>query len=266
MKLETNPAFAPPSGAAGMSPPKEAGGMKPAAPPATALGPFAKTRYRFTTGVRAGEIVHVRGDNDEVLLTYRSFASIVGIVAALVSAIVAAAGIAAVVVLVVDKEPVRAAAALVLTIVFIIFISLLAPRTNVTLYDNGHPALTISQRGAFPSATYIVAAPNGAHLGELRRSFLARLGRNRWTILLDGRYLGEAMEDSWSGALLRKLAGKFSRRFQTDVHIHVGGLDVGRIVRRPDAQGRTDALELTNDALDRRVAVALATLVLGREP
>lgn len=222
--------------------------------------------YRFTTGVRAGEVVHVRGDAGEVLLTYRSFAGVVGIVAALVSAIVALAGLAGVLFLIAEESPLRAAAALVLTIVFSFFIGMLAPRTNVTLYDDGHPALTISQSSMFPSATYVVAAPNGAHLAELRKSFLARLGRNRWTIHQEGRFLGEAMEDSFGGALLRKLFGKFSRRFETDVAITVGGMEAGRIHRRPDTHEQVDVLALTSDVLDRRVAVALATLILGREP
>jgi hypothetical protein len=59
--------------------------------------------------------------------------------------------------------------------------------------------------------------------------------------------------------------GKFNRRFETNVRIVYGGIPVGRIVRRPE-NGRADVLELTSDALDRRIAVALATLVLGREP
>ncbi|MGZ5440550.1 MAG: hypothetical protein ACXW31_06605, partial [Thermoanaerobaculia bacterium] len=121
--------------------------------------------------------------------------------------------------------------------------------------------LTISQRAVFPSATYIVAAPNGATLAELRKSFLSRLGRNRWTITHDGRNLGEAREESFSGAILRKLLGKFSRRFETNMRITYGGMEVGRIVRRP-----ADVLELASDALDRRVAVALAVMILGREP
>ena len=64
----------------------------------------------------------------------------------------------------------------------------------------------------------------------------------------------------------RKVLGKFNRRYETNFLIESGGIDIGRIIRRPDAHGDVDVLELTNDALDRRVAVALATLVLGREP
>jgi hypothetical protein len=218
-------------------------------------------QYRFTTGIRAGQTAYIRGANDQVLLTYRSFASVVGVIAAFLAGIVAVAGAAGVLLLVYQDAPVRAGIVLVLTIAFAILIAVLVPRANVTLYEESQPALTISQRAVFPTATYVVAAPNGTELAELRKSFLSRLGRNRWTITHHGRYLGEAHEESFLGAWLRKLFGKFSRRFETNVRITHGGVEVGRIVRRP-----TDVLELASDALDRRVAVALATLILGREP
>jgi len=232
----------------------------PLPPPPPSLGAFAHTLYRFTTGLRAGEVTSVRGAGDEVLLTYRSFAGVVGVIAAFLAGIVAVAGAAGVLLLVYQGAPLRALLVLTLTIAFSIVIAML-----VTLYEENHPALTISQRAVFPSATYIVATPNGAHLAELRKSFVSRLGRNRWTITQDGRYLGEAHEESCGGAILRKLFGKFSRKFETNVSITYGGVDAGRIVRRPEA-GHTDLLELAGEALDRRVAVALATLVLGREP
>jgi hypothetical protein len=229
--------------------------------PPPAANAFASTRYRFTTGLRAGETATIRGANDEVLLTYRSFASIVGVIAAFLAGIVAVAGAAGVLLLVYQGAPLRAAFAAILTIAFALLIAMLVPRMQVTLYDGAQPALTIAQRKVFPSATYAVSTPNGTQLAELRKSVLSRLGRNRWTIAQDGRYVGEAHEDSFAGAIRRKLIGKFSRRFETDVIITYGGIGAGRIRRRSD-----DVLELTSDALDRRVAVALATMVLGREP
>ena len=227
----------------------------------SALGAFANAEFHFTTGLHSGELAQVRGPNGDVLLTYRAFASIVGVVAAFLAAIVAVAGIAATLLLISDAAYVRAAIALVLTLVFSFIIALLTPRTHVTLYEEQQPALTIAQRAIFPSAVYLVTTPNGAQLAELRKSFLSRLGRNRWRIFQDGRFLGEAREISFLGAMLRKLYGKFSRRFETDVEITSGGIEAGRILRRTG-----DALVVTSDALDRRVLVALATLVLGREP
>lgn len=267
-KLETNPAYVPPPAPAKpaplASPPALAKPVvAPSSPPS---GPFAHTRYRFTTGLRAGEIATIRGDDDRVLLSYRSFASVTGIVAALVSGIVAVAGLAAVLFLIAEHEPLRAGAALVLTLMFAFFIALLVPRVQVTLYDDGHPALMLSQRSAFPAATYAISAPNGASLAELRKSFFSRLGRNRWTIVQDGRLIGEAVEETFGGAIVRKFAGKFNRRFEENIRFETGRLPAGRILRRPDADGAMDVLELTNDALDRRIAVALATLVLGSEP
>jgi hypothetical protein len=244
-----NPAFPPP----------------PVAPPRrtieSAMGAFAHTDFRFTTRLHAGEPAQVRSANGDVLLTYRAFASIVGVIAAFVAGIVALAGIAGTLLLVSEDSYVRALIALVLTLAFSLVIALLAPRTNVTLHEESNPALTISQRALFPSAVYTVSAPNGAQLAELRKSFLSRLGRNRWRVLQGGRLVAEAREDSFFGAILRKLFGKFSRAFETDVEISSGGLPVGRIIRRSN-----DSLVITSDAIDRRVLVALATLVLGREP
>jgi hypothetical protein len=216
--------------------------------------------------LRAGEIAQVRGSSEEVLLTYRSFASIVGTVATLVAAIVAVAGLAGVMLLVAEEAPLRALLALALTLAFSIVIGLLVPRTNVTLFEGDQPAVTLSQRSLFPSAAWTVAAPNGTQLGELRKSLLSRLGRNRWAILQNGHLLGEAHEESFAGAIRRKVLGKFSRRFETDIVITSAGLDAGRILRRPSPGADVDVLELTGDVIDRRVVVALATLILGREP
>lgn len=231
-----------------------------------APGPFAQTRYRFTTGLRVGEVANIRSDEGQVLLSYRSFASVVGIIAAFVSGIVTLAGVAAVVFLIAEKSPSRAIAAFVLTLIFAFFIALLVPRINVTLYDEHHPALTLSQRSTFPTVSYVVAAPNGTTLAEVRKTAFSRLGRHRWTVMQEGRLVAEANEESWPRAMVRKALGKFDRRFETNLRIEYGGLAAGRIIRRPDAQGAFDVLELTNDALDRRVAVALAALILGREP
>lgn len=231
----------------------------PVAPPP---GPFAGTIYRFTTGLRAGEVATVRDDAERVLLSYRSFASIVGIVAALLCGIVAIAGAAAALFLYLEDSLLLALLVLAMTVVFAAVIGMLVPRTNVTLYDNATPALTIWQTSAFPTAIYVVSTPDGKALATLRKTFLSRLGRNRWTILQEGRFTGDAREESLVRAIVRKLLGKFSRRFETDVRIEHGGLAAGRITRRV----QPETLTLTSDSLDRRVAVALATLILGREP
>ncbi len=225
------------------------------------MGAFAHTVFHFTTGLHAGETATVRGANGETLLTYRAFASIVGVIAAFVSGIVAAAGLASTLLLLYEHSFLRALMALAMTFAFSVVIALLAPRTQVTLFEESNPALTIAQRTIFPSAAYVVSAPNGAQLAELRKSFVSRLGRNRWRVFQSGRLMAEAREASLFGAMLRKLFGKFSRNFETDVDVTSGGLPVARIHRRT-----SDALQVTSDAIDRRVLVALATLVLGREP
>ncbi|HUR80324.1 MAG TPA: hypothetical protein VM733_06140 [Thermoanaerobaculia bacterium] len=225
------------------------------------MGAFAHTVFHFTSGLHAGETAAVRGANGETLLTYRAFASITGVIAAFLSGIVAVAGIAATVLLLYEQSFFRALMALAMTFAFSIVIALLTPRIQVTLFEESNPALTIAQRSMFPAATYVVSAPNGAQLAELRKSFLSRLGRNRWRVLQNARLVAEAREAGFFGAMLRKVFGKFSRSFETDVDVTSGGLAVARIHRRT-----TDVLQVTSDAIDRRVLVALATLVFGREP
>jgi len=184
------------------------------------------------------------------------------VIATLMSGIVCVAGIAGTWFLIEQKSPLRALIALALTFAFAFLIARLAPRANVTLYNDGTPALTISQRA---NTAYVVAAPNGTILGQLRKSPFSFLGRTRWTVTHEGRVLAEAIEESFGRAILRKLYGKFSRRFETNIYIRLPGVEMGRIVRRK-VNGDVDVLELTGDALDRRVAVALATVVFGREP
>jgi hypothetical protein len=234
-------------------------------PPSAADGPFVSTSYLFTTGLRAGEIASIRAEDGRILLSYRSFATVIGVVATLVSSIVAVAGIAAALFLLAEEEPLRAIAAFLLTTAFAFVILMLVPRSNVTLFDDGRPAITISQQTVFPRPRWVVATPDGGTLAVIARTHWSRLGRNRWQITRQGRYLAEAEEEGLVRALLRKFLGKFSRRFETDVVIHSGGIDAGRVVRRAN-HGPVDRLEIRGDVLDRRVAVALATLILGREP
>ncbi|HKO55365.1 MAG TPA: hypothetical protein VJ276_05765, partial [Thermoanaerobaculia bacterium] len=215
-------------------------------------------------GMPAGETARVRDDDGAVVLTYRSFASVVGIVAALVAGVVIVAGIAGTLFLVAEGRPVAAIAAFALSIFFTGLVAMLVPSTSVTLYDGSHPALTLSQRSrfSFPSAIHAVATPEGRTLAYIRKSAFSRLGRNRWTVIspADGREVGHAVEESFGGAIVRKVLGKFDRRFQTNLRVAWDGQPAGWIHRRAG-----DMLEVSG-AIDRRVAVALATLVLGSEP
>ncbi len=223
------------------------------------------------SGIPAGEIANVRDDAGAVVLSYRSFASVVGIVAALVAGVVAVAGGAGVLFLLMEKRPVPAAIALVLSAMFAVVIILLVPAINVTIYDGADPALTIAQESSisFPMVTYIVSSIDGKTLGRLRKSFFSRFGRNRWAILPPNHHgpRGEAVEESRGKALMRKIAGKFSPRYQSNIRIRYAGSEAGWIIRRPNETGDVDVLDLAPDApLDRRVAVALAVLALGSEP
>jgi hypothetical protein len=207
--------------------------------------------------------VRIRDDDGNALFTYRSFASVIGIVAALVASIVVVAGVAATLFLIAEHNALTATAALVLSASFALVIVALVPPINVTLFNDSSPALTIAQksRSSFPSATFAVVTPEGGQVGVLRKSFFSRLGRNRWQI--EGG--GYAIEESLARALVRKLGGKFSHRYEANIIVYAPR-EVARIIRRPDVHGDVDALEVTADTVDRRLLLALATLVFGSEP
>ena len=211
----------------------------------------------------AGETVRIRDDEGNVLFTYRSFASVIGIFASLVASIVIIAGVAATLFLMAEHNVATAAVALLLSAFFALVIIALVPPINVTLFNDSSPALTIAQksRGSFPSVAFAVMTPESTPIAVLRKSIFSRLGRNRWRI--DGG--GYAIEESFSRAILRKIAGKFSRRYEANIVVYTP-YEVARIIRRPDAHGDVDVLEVTSDSADRRLLVALATLILGSEP
>jgi len=232
---------------------------------------FNSTRFSFQSGVPAGETAHIRNSDGQVLLSYRGFASIVTIVAALVAGIVIVADVAAVVFLIAEHRPWAAILSVILGLGFSGFIAALVPRTRVMLYEGETPALLITQqsRVAFPRTSYAVKTPDGTTIAILGRSILSRLGRNNWSIdsPADQRGSAFAIEESFWRAIVRKLIGKFNPTREANIRIYHQGVASGVIVRRPDQTGEADYLDLASNAtLDRRVAVALATLVFGAEP
>jgi len=234
---------------------------------------FAGSRYHFQTGIRAGENVSIRNDAREAVLFYTSFASSIGIVAALMSGIVAVAGLAGALFLMLEDRSLPGIAAAMLAIFFALFIAMLVPATTVRIMEGDVPAIVIAQKSrfAFPRVAFVVMTTDGTSLALIRRSIFSRLGRNSWKVMTPdgGRVVAEAVEDRFSRAIARKFAGKFNRRFESNVRIRAGFETIGWIYRRPQSNGDVDVLDVTSDKghlLDRRVAVALATLVLGAEP
>lgn len=223
------------------------------------------------SGIPAGETAYIRGEDGNAILSYRSFASVVGIIAALMSAIVLTAGVAGMLFLLFEGRFLPAVAALMLSVAFAAMIVMLIPATNLTIFDAGVPAVTIAQQSGvnLPSVTFVVTTPEGKPIAHIARSLISRFGRQRWNLRAADDFLarGEAVEESIGRALVRKVLGKFAPAYQSNVRIEWNGEEVGWIIRRPGPDGHADVLDLNPaTTLDRRTAVALATLVLGSEP
>lgn len=223
------------------------------------------------SGIPAGETAYIRGEDGNAILSYRSFASIVGIIAALMSAIVLTAGVAGMLFLLFEGRLLPAVAALMLSVAFAAMIVMLIPATNVTIFDAAVPAITITQQAgvSFPNVNFLVTSADGKPIAHIARSLLSQFGRQRWQLRAADDFLarGEAVEESLGRALVRKVLGKFAPAYQSNVRIEWNGEEAGWIIRRPAADGHADVLDLNPaTTLDRRTAVALAVLVLGSEP
>ena len=230
--------------------------------------PFSGTHFYFRHDPRPGQIATIEDRSGRVRLTYRTFANVIGIVALFVAGVVLLAGAAATLFLVAEQRGSAAGAAAALSLVFSGVIAGMVPPVRVTLFEGQDPALTIVQqsRFTFPYATYAVSDRNGETIALIRSGVLSRLGRNRWRFASPAHSPrnGYAIEESLANAIARKMLGKFSRRFQSDLIIMFEGSVVGQIVRRPDDAGDFDYLEIVHDTeLDHRAAVAVATLVFG---
>ncbi len=140
---------------------------------------------------------------------------------------------------------------------------MLVPATRVTVYEGTTPAFGIVQQSSlsFPSVTFAVVGRDGRTIARLSNTVMSRLGRRRWRILAADadRSLGYAVEESFAGALLRKFG------FKSNYSIRYQGEDAGRILRE-DSDGILDLSADPARTLDRRVALAIAMVVLGTEP
>ena len=149
--------------------------VHPTPPPATSA--FDRSRYQFMSGIPAGETAYIRGEDGNAVLSYRSFASVVGIIAALMSAIVLVTGLAGVLFLLLERRPLPAIAAMILSAAFAAMIVMLIPATNVTIFEGAAPAITIAQQSSvsFPSVTYAVGTGDGKPVARIAKSFFSRL-------------------------------------------------------------------------------------------
>jgi len=85
------------------------------------------------SGIPSGQTANVRDDAGNVVLSYRSFASVVGIIATLVAGVVALAGLAGELFLLHEHRPGPAAIAFALSAIFAVLVIMLVPPVNVTI-------------------------------------------------------------------------------------------------------------------------------------
>src|SRR5438105_10029196 len=121
-------------------PPLPASAPPPVTTPPPPPAALDRARFQFMSGIPAGETAYIRGDDGNALLSYRSFASIVGVIAALMSSVVLVAGAAGVTFLLIESRPLPAIAALMLSAAFAAMIIILIPAPHVAVCERGAPA------------------------------------------------------------------------------------------------------------------------------
>ena len=211
----------------------------------------------------AGETVRIRDDDGNVLFTYRSFASVIGIVAALVASIVIVAGVRGGVFS--DRRAQRRHGHRRIGPQRLLRVghrSCSCRRSTSRCSTTHSPALTIAQksRSNFPSATFTVVTPDGS---PVARPPQVGLLAPRPQPMDDRAAAGYAVEES-----VRPRAAAKDRR---EVQPPLRG-ELSSSTRRTKSRGSSGAPTHTATStssrspappLDRRAAVALATLVLG---
>jgi hypothetical protein len=128
------------------------------------------------------------------------------------------------------------------------------------------PLLGIKSRQMIiAGATYDVTAPDGAVVGGLRRKVLGSILKDHWVILApaDGAKdveTGGIDEDSTLKAILRRFASLMNAILPPSYVITSQGAAAGAIIRNKNLL--TLSVTLSGSAVDRRLALAAATLLL----
>lgn len=131
--------------------------------------------------------------------------------------------------------------------------------------------LLIKARSVFDfGATYDVTdATSRQVVGALRRKGMKSILRDEWEILAAGdQAIGKVSEDNAVVALLRRFVDIVSLVLPQSYHIEVYGQPIGAIKQNFNPFTLHYTMDLTGDtrgALDRRLAVALAILLLNVE-
>lgn len=234
---------------------------------ALAPGELAGAKLDVDAGVPWGEIVTVRDQGSGRRFHYRRVFNVVAIVAAIVASLVLFAGSVVAAFLAVEKHPMLAGIACVLTLLFTGGILLLVPRRHVHVFGDealSELVLAISEESVFglPTVTFRVRLADGSTVGYLTKNLLLSIVRRRWEFLdVDRRATGYAVELGLLRPLLRKPFGDFFGLFATDYALMLtNGARAGAYYRR-QPRGAARRVELPADRPDPRLALAFALLV-----
>lgn len=210
----------------------------------------------------------IRTETGDVVLTYRAFGGITGIIATFTAALVLLTGGAAALFLLLQLRFLTAAGALLLGVAFAVLINSLVPPLQVRLIDPSGRIVAVLDRlgrGLRLAAPWIISAGNGETLGRAVPRLLAPFLGERWRVDLANGSTAHAFDASALRALVRKALASFDRSFETDLRIELGREQQGWI-RRRTTDGSGGRLELApTAAIDPRVAIGLAAIAMCGE-
>lgn len=210
----------------------------------------------------------VRSPEGDALLSYRAFGGVIGVIATFTATLVFLSASAAAVFLSLQMRLAAAAAALVLGITFAVLINSLVPSMQVRLIDpHGRIVVMLERmrRGLRPAASWIITGEAGEPLATASPNALAPYLHEAWKLRLANGSTAVASDPSILRALVRKFLASFDRSFETDLRVELGS-EVQGWIRRRTADGSGGHLEVVpTAAIDSRVVLGLAAIVLCGE-
>jgi len=223
----------------------------------------------LTIDTRTAERSMVLDSDDRCLFYFRRPASFPAMLAGIVVAIMLLSGSGAAAFLLIDRDPLSAVMAGLITAVFVAAVLAFIPSRSIVIFEDEamtSPAMMILQESLspFPTLKFSARNPDGKAIAYFHKSFFTNFGRRSWRVVDEyGDVVGLATEDSLLLAVLRKLLGSAFNRLTTDFLIQIGGRVAGRLRRRATEFCRSvlSLYDLRRYGFDPRIALALAVII-----